>query len=97
MRIWMLLRTAAVNFAQARPASNLRIYVIDVEGGGATLVVSLAGLASGKEHNTSDDMIANVEASPECKGHAIGVDARPDGSFVATNTGNNFSQTYRVR
>src|SRR5262249_30108446 len=54
-------------------------------------------LASDKEHNTSDDMIANLEASTECKGHAIVVDARNDGSYTVTNTRNNVSKTYRAQ
>lgn len=54
-------------------------------------------LASDKDHNTSDDLIANPEASADCKGHAITVDANADGSFLVTNTRNNVSKTYRGR
>ena len=54
-------------------------------------------LASDSAHNTKDDMIANPEASADCKGHAIRVDARADGTFVVTNTRNDFSQTYHAR
>lgn len=54
-------------------------------------------LASDKEHNTSDDMIANVEPSTECKGNWIRVDARSNGSFTVTNGRNNISKTYKAR
>jgi hypothetical protein len=54
-------------------------------------------LASDKEHNTGDDMIANPEASADCKGHAIRVDARSDGTFTVTSTRNGFSKSYRAR
>jgi len=54
-------------------------------------------LANDKDHNASDEMIANLEPSPECKGHAIAVTAKSDGSFIVTNTRNNVSRTYRAR
>ena len=54
-------------------------------------------LASDNEHNTSDDMIANVEPSAECKGNWISVDARSNGGFVVTNGRNNVSKTYKAR
>ena len=42
-------------------------------------------------------MIANLEPSTECKGHAIDVEAHGDGSFVVTNSRNNVSRTYGAR
>jgi beta-lactamase superfamily II metal-dependent hydrolase len=54
-------------------------------------------LASDRAHNTADEMIANPEASADCKGHAIRVDARADGTFVVTNTRNDYNRSYRVR
>lgn len=77
----------------APPAFD-RIHRIDgLEG----LWQSHLALASDRDHNTSDDMIANPEASADCKGHAIRVDARADGTFTVTNTRNDFSRTYRSR
>ena len=43
MKIWAALLTAVLGVAQSRPAESLRVYVIDVEGGGATLVVAPSG------------------------------------------------------
>ena len=43
MKVWALLTAAVLGVVQARPADSLRIYVIDVEGGGATLVVAPSG------------------------------------------------------
>lgn len=54
-------------------------------------------MATDAAHNTADDMIANHEASNDCKGHWIRVDAGTDRRFTVTNGRNNFSRTYRVR
>ena len=54
-------------------------------------------LASDAAHNTADDMIANVEASTECNGHWIRVDAGPNGRFEVTNGRNGFSKMYQAR
>jgi competence protein ComEC len=44
MNLWSALFVAAVlGVVQTRPANGLRIYVIDVEGGGATLVIAPSG------------------------------------------------------
>jgi beta-lactamase superfamily II metal-dependent hydrolase len=67
--------------------------VKDLEG----LWQSHLALANDKAHNAPEEMIANLEPSAECKGHWIGVDVHPDGSFVVTNSRNNVSRTYRAR
>jgi competence protein ComEC len=54
-------------------------------------------LGSDAAHNTSDELIANLEPTTECKGHWIRVDARADGSFDVTNGRNNVTRTYRAR
>jgi competence protein ComEC len=54
-------------------------------------------LASDAAHNTSDEMIANVEPSTECSGHWIRVDAASSGGFHVTNGRNNVSKTYWAR
>ena len=54
-------------------------------------------LASDAGHNTNPDMIANEEASADCKGHWIRVDARADGSFTVTNGRNGFTKMYQAR
>jgi beta-lactamase superfamily II metal-dependent hydrolase len=54
-------------------------------------------LATDAAHNTSADMIANPEASADCKGHWIRVDVGSTGGYTVTNGRNNFSKTYRVR
>ena len=54
-------------------------------------------LASDKEHNTADEMIANTEQSADCSGHWIKVEAGSDGRYVITNGRNNFSRTYQAR
>jgi competence protein ComEC len=54
-------------------------------------------LASDKAHNTSEDMIANLDASPQCKGNWIKVEVQPDGHYTVTNGRNNFSRSYNAR
>jgi beta-lactamase superfamily II metal-dependent hydrolase len=54
-------------------------------------------LATDREHNTGDDMIANVEPSAECKGNWISVDVAANGTFVVTNGRNHFTKTYKTR
>jgi len=54
-------------------------------------------LATDKAHNTSDEMIANVEPSAECKGHWISVAVDSKGNYVVTNGRNNFSKAYTRR
>jgi beta-lactamase superfamily II metal-dependent hydrolase len=54
-------------------------------------------LANDKDHNAPEDMIANLEPSPECKGRWISVDVRADGSYTVTNSRNTVSGMYRAR
>ena len=54
-------------------------------------------LASDAAHNTSPDMIANPEATADCKGHWIKASVAKDGKFTLTNGRNNFSKEYRAR
>jgi len=46
----------------------------------------------GKEKNRPEEFIANIE-SP-CRAKMIKISARDDGTFIVTNTRNNFSKTY---
>jgi beta-lactamase superfamily II metal-dependent hydrolase len=48
-------------------------------------------------HNTAPDMIANVEETADCQGHAITAAVAADGKFTMTNERNGFSKTYTVR
>ncbi|HET8548769.1 MAG TPA: MBL fold metallo-hydrolase [Bryobacteraceae bacterium] len=52
-------------------------------------------LAGGKDTNTSEPMIANLE--PNCAGRYIRLSASRDGSFTVTNARNNYSKTYAAR
>jgi len=49
------------------------------------------------KHNTSRDMIANVEDTADCKGNWIKASVAPDGKFTITNGRNGFSKTYAAR
>ena len=54
-------------------------------------------LASDRAHNTSEEMIANLEPSAQCKGNWIRVEVQPDGHYTVTNERNNFSKSYVAR
>jgi competence protein ComEC len=57
----------------------------------------LSLLDKAPEHNTSPDMIANVEESADCKGNWIHASVEKDGKFTITNGRNGFSKTYTAR
>jgi beta-lactamase superfamily II metal-dependent hydrolase len=48
-------------------------------------------------HNTSEDMIANLEDTADCKGNWIKASVARDGKFTVTNGRNGFSKTYTTR
>ena len=52
---------------------------------------------SDPKHNTSEEMIANLEETAECKGNVIKASVARDGKFTMTNGRNGFSKTYMAR
>lgn len=48
-------------------------------------------------HNTSENMIANLGETADCAGHWIKASVGPDGKFTVTNGRNGFSKTYTAR
>jgi competence protein ComEC len=50
-----------------------------------------------REHNTADNMIANIEDTAECQGHFIQAAIRRDGTYTITNSRNGFTKTYTAR
>jgi hypothetical protein len=54
-------------------------------------------LMTPKEVNTDEKMIANLEASAECKGNLIKATVNPKGEFTVTNLRNGFSKTYQSK
>jgi beta-lactamase superfamily II metal-dependent hydrolase len=50
----------------------------------------------GKENNPPEDFIANLE-QPDDEFQMIKLSARPDGTFIVTNTRNGFSKTYKLK
>jgi competence protein ComEC len=49
------------------------------------------------DHNTAEDMIANLEDTAECQGHWIKASVGRDGRFTITNGRNGFSRNYTAR
>ena len=54
-------------------------------------------LANDAAHNTSNDMVANPQASADCKGHWIRVDVGANRVYTVTNGRNSVKKMYRVR
>lgn len=54
-------------------------------------------IRSDAAHNTSEQMIANMEDGPADQGLGIKVSVEKDGKFTVTNTRNNFSKAYTSR
>ena|ERR1051326_4585443 len=50
-----------------------------------------------KGHNTSEEMMANLEPTADCRGHWLKVTVEADGRFSVINSRNNFSRTYAAR
>jgi competence protein ComEC len=50
-----------------------------------------------KEHNTSEEKIANLEEEVSCQGHYLKAAIEPSGKFTLTNSRNQFSKTYLPR
>jgi beta-lactamase superfamily II metal-dependent hydrolase len=48
-------------------------------------------------HNTSPDMIANLEETDDCKGHWIKASVESSGRYTVTNGRNGFSKTYTAK
>ena len=49
------------------------------------------------DHNTAEEMIANLEETDACEGHWLRASVRQDGTFTVTNGRNGFSRTYTAR
>ena len=49
------------------------------------------------DHNTADNMIANLEDTAECRGHWLKASVEASGAFTVTNGRNGFSKSYRAR
>ncbi|HTB10217.1 MAG TPA: MBL fold metallo-hydrolase [Bryobacteraceae bacterium] len=54
-------------------------------------------LATDAAHNTDEKMIANAEATADCKGNFLKASISSDGKFTITNSRNGFSKTYTAR
>jgi competence protein ComEC len=54
-------------------------------------------LATDAAHNTSEQQIANSEATAQCKGNFLKASISSDGKYTITNSRNGFSKTYTAR
>jgi len=50
-----------------------------------------------QDHNTREEMIANLEDTAACQGHWIKASVEPGGKFTVTNGRNGFERTYQAR
>ena len=58
--------------------------------------VIVAPTSTDKNHNTAEVMIANTEASAECKGNRLKASVSADGTFTVTNGRTGWSRTYEA-
>jgi competence protein ComEC len=54
-------------------------------------------LATTKEINTDEKMIANMEPTAECKGNLLKLSVEPNGKYTMTNLRNGFSKSYQSK
>jgi len=47
------------------------------------------------DHNTAEEMIANLEDTAQCQGHWLKASVSRDGTFTVTNGRNQYSRTYK--
>jgi beta-lactamase superfamily II metal-dependent hydrolase len=52
-------------------------------------------VAGGKEHNSADNVIANLDETTVCTGNWVRVEAQKDGSFKLYNSRNKYEQSYK--
>jgi hypothetical protein len=52
-------------------------------------------MATPREINTDERMIANLVATAECSGNLLKASVAPDGTYTMTNLRNGFSKSYR--
>src|SRR4051812_446016 len=50
-----------------------------------------------REHNAPENMIANLEDTPDCQGHVLQASVAANGAFTITNSRNGFSRAYTAR
>jgi len=54
-------------------------------------------LANDKQHNTSEEMIANLEPTEQCQGHWLTVTVEPNGQCTVANSRNGFTKAYTAK
>lgn len=54
-------------------------------------------LLNDRDHNTKDDLIANMEPTDQCQGHWIKAEVESSGKITITNGRNGFSHSYQAR
>ena len=54
-------------------------------------------LATPKEVNTGENMIANLGQTADCPGNVLKVSVTSNGKYTMTNLRNNFSKTYQAK
>ncbi len=54
-------------------------------------------LATDKEHNAGEQMIANLTPEADCQGHSLKVTVEPGGRYTVDNSRNGFKKTYAAR
>ena len=92
--VWALHPAVAISNNGARKGGDPEAWQIVHDSPGLVALWQLHyAAAGGKEHNSADNFIANLDENSD--GHYIKVEVEPDGNFVVSNSRNGFSQKYR--
>ena len=81
-----------VVFIEQPPAEVVLLSSADTD-----LAVLASLLDRDPQHNTSENLIANLEETADCKGNWIKSSVTPTGKFTVTNVRNGISKTYVAR
>jgi competence protein ComEC len=83
---------------QAAPyEKNAYLRMVQIPGVEGIWQGHLSLLDPDPKHNTSPEMIANLEETAQCKGNWIKASVALDGKFTVTNGRNGYSKTYTAR
>jgi competence protein ComEC len=88
-------RVAIMNNGARKGGSPPAVQVVKQSPGLEDLWQIHFAVAGGKENNTTEMQIANLEE--KCQGKGLTVVAKNDGSFTVTNEGNGHSKSYKKR
>lgn len=96
--VWAIQPTVAVMNNGPRKGGQASVFeVLKKSPGIQDIWQGHLALATPKDINTDEKMIANLEPTAECKGNLLKVSVATNGSYTLTNLRNGFSKTYQAK